>query len=232
MFGGKFGKIRFGLRSESETSIIVFANFVESLKNLSGFGSLIAIEENYFDGLNGATKLTPTFPIVFNATDGLKAIIELIGGVVVSFVSESSLLNKSNVSKDIQISENFENELKAKVYIGKDMITKQSFSDDLNGKIEVVKDFIIKNVFTDILSADVSTVILENDIFVAEVTIPAGSVLEIHSDTFDMFLDGVNVLDKQIGDWIFLDRETTKIVIDTGTGGELTGRILYNERYL
>ena len=232
MFGSRFGHLRFSLRSDSVREFPVNAIFRDSLKSLAGFGLLVPIVETYFDGVSGTATLTPTIPMKFNASDILKADVDIIGGVVIEFSGESSLNSKAHFIKDIHIVEPLSDGLACKSYIGKDIHFSESFVTQFRNTTQVVKNLVVAQVSTDILNADVSTVVLENITFKANVTIPPGGTLEIRSDTYDLFLNGENILHLQEGGWIFLDRDVVNIQVDSGTGGELQGRILYNERYL
>lgn len=232
MFGSRFGHLRFSLRSDSVREFSINSNFRDSLKGLVGFGLLVPIVEAYFDGVSGTATLIPTIPMKFDAQDFLKANVEVIGGIVISFAGESSLKNQTSLIKNIGIVEPLVDQLSCKPYIGKDIPFSESFSTLFKNTTNVVKNLIVAHTLTDILNANVSTVILENITFKANVTISPGGTLEIRSDTYDLFLNGENILHLQEGDWIFLDRDVVTLQVDSGTGGELQGRILYNERYL
>lgn len=232
MFGSRFGHLRFSLRADSARDFPVTAIFKDSLKSLAGFGLLIPISEAYFDGVSGTATLIPTIPMEFNAQDLLKADVDIIGGVVIEFSGESSLNSKSAFVKDIHVVEPLSDVLNCTPYAGKNIHFSESLSAKLKNKTTAVKNLVVAQVSTDILNSTVSTVILENIIFKANVTIPPDGTLEIRSDTYDLFLNGENILHLQEGDWIFLDRDVVTLQVDSGTGGELEGRILYNERYL
>ena len=232
MFGSRFGHLRFSLRADSIREFPVNANFRDSLKSLAGFGLLVPIVEAYFDGVSGTATLTPTIPMKFSASDFLKADIDIIGGIVVEFSGESSLKNKTSIIENIHIVEPLSDGLICKPYVGKDIHFSESFVTMFRNTTNVVKNFVVAQVSTDILNSNVSTVVLENITFKANVTIPPGGTLEIRSDTYDLFLNGENILHLQEGGWIFLDRDVVSLQVDSGTGGELQGRILYNERYL
>lgn len=232
MFGSRFGHLRFSLRSDSVREFSINANFRDSLKSLAGFGLLVPIVEAYFDGVSGTATLTPTIPMQFDAQDFLKASVDVIGGVVVAFSGESSLNGTSSFIKNIGIVEPLTDSLICKPYVGKDIHFSESFSTVFKNTANVVKNLVVAQVSTDILNANISTVVLENIVFKANVTIPPGGTLEIRSDTYDLFLNGENILHLQEGDWIFLDRDVVALQVDSGTGGELEGGILYNERYL
>lgn len=232
MFGSRLGHLRFSLRSDSVREFSINANFRDSLKSLAGFGLLVPIVEAYFDGVSGTATLTPTIPMQFDAHDFLKADIDIIGGIVVEFSGESSLNNKTSIIENIHIVEPLSDGLICKPYVGKNIHFSESFVTRFRNTTNVVKNLVVAQVSTDILNSNVSTVVLENITFKANVTIPPGETLEIRSDTYDLFLNGENILHLQEGGWIFLDRDVVSLQVDSGTGGELQGRILYNERYL
>lgn len=232
MFGARFGLLRFGLHSQQESELSIKVNFTDTLQCLAGFGATIYVEENLFDGLQGSVKLTPTIPIKFSSNDELKNTTVITAGIIVKFDSEDNLKSKCNVIKDLILDEEFSNDLSCNVYVSKDIHESESLKDSLKSSASVYKNLITKEVFTDILNSYISSVVLENDIIQINVTIPPGGLLEIRSDTYDVFLNGENILELQKGDWIFLDRDTVSINLDSGSGGQISGRILYNERFL
>lgn len=232
MFGSRFGHLRFSLGSDSVREFSINSNFRDSLKGLVGFGLLVPIVETYFDGVSGTATLTPTIPMEFNAQDFLNSNVDIIGGVVVTFSGDSSLNGTSSLIKNIGVVEPLTDSLVCKPYVGKDIHFSESFSTLFKNTTNVVKNLVVAHTLTDILNSNVSTVVLENIVFKANVTIPPGGTLEIRSDTYDLFLNGENILHLQEGDWVFLDRDVVTLQVDSGTSGELEGRILYNERYL
>ena len=65
-----------------------------------------------------------------------------------------------------------------------------------------------------------------------QLTIPPGGDLRIDSGTFTVTLDGRNVLHTQSGDWIEVSRELLRLLIESASGGQLEGRLVYTERFL
>ena len=64
------------------------------------------------------------------------------------------------------------------------------------------------------------------------VTIPPGGELRIDSDVFTAFLGQQNIIHLYNGDWINFNRNTRVLSVEAGTGGNLTGDIVYTERFL
>lgn len=232
---GRFDYLKFGLRAEDIRDFAVQVNFNDSLKNLSGSGSAIFVDMTVFESLRNSTRITPTFPEKFTVLSELKAFIDVIGGLIVDFISEGELKNSVFVFKDIEVAKYLKEVDNCKVYIGKDFAIygeESNFEDSLKSGVFVAKDIITKNILTELLNSQISTVILDSDVCEIKITIPANSTLEIHSDTYDVFLDGKNIIHLHNGDWIYLDRNVVSIQVDSGTGGRLEGQMLYNERYL
>lgn len=73
---------------------------------------------------------------------------------------------------------------------------------------------------------------VRESVFDMQVTIPPGGELRLDSDVFLAMLDGENVLYAQSGDWINVSRELLRLIVESATGGDLEGQIIYTERYL
>lgn len=235
MFGGQFGHTRFGLPSADDLEIPVTASFSDTLKGVTGFGVVTNIEETFFDGFKATVRVTASLPTQFEAYDSLKALIDLIGGVVVSFTPVEALLSKSTIIVEPVVSVEFTWDLEAAIWVGKDMyVSRDSIysSDRLLSSVYASKDIAHSQSMTDILSAYASTVILYTDTIFISAEIPPGGVLDIDSDTYDVLLNGENILHLHDGGWLFLDRSLVRISIDSGTGGTIEGKVLYKERYL
>ena len=65
-----------------------------------------------------------------------------------------------------------------------------------------------------------------------DVTIPPGGEIRLDSDAFTAFLGQANILHLYRGDWITFNRDTAVLSVEAGSGGGITGDVLYNERYL
>lgn len=66
------------------------------------------------------------------------------------------------------------------------------------------------------------------------VTIPPGGEIRINSDNFtaDLLPGNVNILHLYNGDWVFLDRNTTELIITAGSDNIISGDLLYNWRFI
>lgn len=235
MFNGQFGKQRFSLNVSEEMEIAVTASFSDSLKNVSGFGLKIIIEENLFDSLNERVRITPTIPVKSVVKDSLMQRSDIYTGMIVKEKYYEEMSNRSSAVVFPAIKELFEDKFESDVYLGKNIDIKSGViygKEELGCIPTVYKDVKITYLATDNLYCKAYSTVLDEETMFISVSIPSGGVLEIDSDTFDVFLNGENVLNLHDGSWLFLDREVVSISIDTGTGGGLEGSLLYEERYL
>ena len=65
-----------------------------------------------------------------------------------------------------------------------------------------------------------------------QLTIPPGGELRIDSEIFIVLLNGENALHTQSGDWINISRDLLRLIVESASGGQLQGQLIYTERYL
>ena len=238
MFNSRFSLTPFSLRTEEEFDLEISVSFSDSLKNVSGFGVSIIVSQNMYDSLMNYTKSIASIIAEFSSSDSLKGTFDGFVGIVLDFNELSNLSSKSNIIKNIEHNQKIEESLESKCYMSKDMFIGQGnagvifFDEKFLYSIAISKDLVYNLIVTDLLGCKVSSVILESEKITINATIPANGRLEIDSDDFTVLLNGENALHLHSGEWLFLDREIESILIDSGTGGELTGSVIYNERYL
>lgn len=238
MFNSRFSLTPFSLRAEEEFDLEISVSFSDSLKNVSGFGVSIIVSQNMYDSLMNYTKSIASIIAEFSSSDSLKGTFDGFVGIVLDLNELSNLSSKSSIIKNIEHDQKIEESLESKCYMSKDMFIGQGnagvifFDEKFLYSIAISKDLVYNLIVTDLLSCDVTSVILENEKITINATIPANGRLEIDSDIFTVLINGENALHLHSGEWLFLDRDIESISIDSGTGGELTGSIIYNERYL
>ena len=238
MFNSRFSLTPFSLRAEEEFDLEISVSFSDSLKNVSGFGVSIVVSEKMYESLMNRTKAISSVIAEFSSIDSLNGSFDLFAGILLEFNEVSSLSSKSRFIKNIEHAQKIDDKLESRCYASKDMFIGQGnagvifFDEKFLYSIAISKDLVYNLIVTDLLSCDVTSVILENEKITINATIPANGRLEIDSDDFTVLLNGENALHLHSGEWLFLDREIESILIDSGTGGELTGSVIYNERYL
>ena len=86
--------------------------------------------------------------------------------------------------------------------------------------------------FFDALNALSGAISEETESLSISIAIPPGGELRIDSDTFTVTLNGENILYAQLGDWVNVSRDLLRLDIESGSGGDLSGSLIYTERYL
>ena len=142
------------------------------------------------------------------------------------------LLGYANVLVDANLDELMAEELKCTAYLSCDIPVSAASSSVLQSKAAIAMDMYCSYVASEALNSDIVAVNLEREVAVINVTIPAGGRLIIDSDFFTATLNDENIIDLYAGDWITLSRDLIELDVDSGTGGKLTGKAIYTERYL
>lgn len=202
--------------------------------------------------MNAAEKFNAVVGFATNADLSFIAGISLNGSVTLSaghyeaLEGDATLDSVVNAHTGISILQNMDSSIDAdinwsRVYINNVSVNKDSVYMDvwkvdansvLGGDIHLSTIAYIAESFSEVLSGHASTVNLSQQTFIANVTIPAHGRLIIDSNVFNMLLNGQNAIHLQKGDWIDIDRKTIYLDITSGTGGNLSGSIIYQERYL
>lgn len=105
-------------------------------------------------------------------------------------------------------------------------------SDGLSAGGKIGAQIASEHVFSEIVTVHPDASSQEEQAVLIRVSLPAGSELRIDSERYTVTLDGENILHLQEGDWLMLDRDLCEITVDSGTGAELTGKMVWTERYL
>jgi hypothetical protein len=89
-----------------------------------------------------------------------------------------------------------------------------------------------ESIVSGMLGAFIETVSITKTGMQVNLTIPVGGTLVIDMDNCTAFLNGENVFDKIVGDWLNLSKDDLLLVLDNGSGAPLSGAVAFVERYL
>ncbi|WP_195376722.1 hypothetical protein [Anaerotruncus rubiinfantis] len=235
MFGGAFGHTRFGLRSGASQDIQIRLYLSEVFGGLATIGKDMPVITGavYFsERLNGSAIASIGIPFGMDLHTELLSRIAANADIIIRASLAAQVDGQFYSAKDICPSFSLNESLNGSFYTAKDMRVAFLFEEGLLGVTGVVKDFLHASRLAETVGCTVVTSILDRETTVITVTIPAGSTLTIDSENFEVYLDGQSILHLQGGDWIRLNRELVDFIVDTGTGGQLDGTVLYRERYL
>ena len=232
---GRFNLQRFNVVNDSAyNDIYIKESMVET------FDSLISYAENLFHEsytiITAYSKsfATPGFLSDFRAEAEFDAEIESV--VNFGFVTEllEILEGFFYLSDDEHLDEYHQENIESNVYVSNDMLFDASANAVMLCGVFFSANFIIPSFdASEIFDSSISSAAFNYLYINVDVTIPAGGVLIIDSDNFNVLLNGQNAIDKQRGDWLDeLARNTFDISITSAGASSLVGSILYTERYL
>lgn len=230
----KFNNARFNLPAGDGTdSFNIRLFFKENIKNMTE--SAIEINErfNFNEQINQSTVLTLGMPYTFNVKEEIK------GRSTVSIAIVIKSLFKGVIGSDVQAAKNinekfeFSDLINSKAEAGKDIeIPAILLFENINNKSVAALEMYLKNHFTEILNSKIAGNITEYEHAIFNVELKPGEELEINSDLFTAYINDKNVLDLQEGSWVYFDADSRELIIDTGSGGKIEGKLLYREGWL
>lgn len=233
MNADRFSLSRFSLRGEAGETVRVDGSFYENLKSVAGsivYSHIIPV--SFVGALNGFGRGAIAIPAKFSLEENLTAGVSGNANVVLVQTIGSTLMAGSSGSKNVRVLVPLYSVFDANVSVGKNIP-----HSSLHTAIYQSESFASKNVMETILFAEVATTITDAGKLASarttlQVDIPPGGELRIDASTFQVLLNGENVLWAQEGDWPYLSRETLYLDVESASGGKLDGIVIYQERFL
>lgn len=231
MNGGKYSVLRF---SVSETNI-------QKRRTLLVFGTV-----------QGSTGIAKARRCYLSVNGKMQGIVVTINGKPRMVAFETVLKTSSIIHIVKSRPTNFHAATKAVVAVNTSRKLKNSIQCDINCIVNFAKEIkrnaafdctvlqrftlsriVVKSSYpTAIVNSLVSIIHTITQTTTVDITIPPGGELRIDSDVFTVTLNGVNIIHAHDGDWIMLDNTLLNLIVDTGSGGNLQGQILFTQRYL
>lgn len=234
MFGrGRFGLTRFDV-SGSTLDIKIRLTFSDALKGRIGSGIDLIVESMTFSSkLNGDLKGAAAIPTEIIMSDSLSSVVSGVAAYPIAIQFYDVLSGKINAGADYSVTFVFEDALETKgIKSGADIYLTLPLSDKLMADVQGGMDLYFTEFFSDMLSALANVGSLEQIETIINAAIPAGGELRIDSENYTVTLNGENILHLQKNDWINIERGLKNLIVNSGSGGQLEGRLIYTERYL
>lgn len=228
----KYNTGHYNRKSDLAATIDVGFEARETINCVAGFGSDIAIDVNFNENILANQILTIGLPAFFEVQEEVFSNVIFQGSIGEKFIASESIYGDLYFCKDMGIKDELNEKIEGTHYFGKDIDSEFIFEDKLENMTILSKDLIFDITFSETLLTEISSQILERLILFADCTIPPGGVLEIDSNTFNMYLNNSNIIHLHRGDFVNLERGLVSVDINSGTAGNLTGKIIFNERYL
>lgn len=234
MSNQRFSLTRFSLQDAGAGGEIQLSMSVaEQLNGTSKCSVIVVINGLFAENLRGSAQFTIGLYEQMQVAENLSA--NITGGINVNLgtiVSEEALRSNINLAANIQLNHAMEDSLDCNAWLSNNMQIGLQASDALWSKFVLTASIPTSAVLTEALNCDIAVVNLTREVVLLNVTIPAGGRLVIDTDFYTATLNDENVIDLHSGDWPWLTRDLVELDIDSGTGGALTGKVIYTERYL
>ncbi|MEG1779457.1 MAG: hypothetical protein RR263_05085, partial [Oscillospiraceae bacterium] len=182
--------------------------------------------------IKGNGIITRTAPLKANFNDVVWQGVTVRANFPIKQVFRETIVSVTAIVKNCGLTVNFADNAESTIYISKNTPLTAAFSQRVEAAVLISKNIYLGAVFGEIIYSVISIVTLDEDKITINVTIPPGGELVINSELYLVTLNGVNIIHLHKGDWISLSKDTTHLIADTSTGGNLSGQMLYRERYL
>lgn len=227
----RYSLTRFSVNQETRSREIV-ENFSEAMGAVAGAAVPVDFRGKYAETLQGSIRGTVSVVTLLAERDDLSAAVKMSADVLSGLSAEETLQTAAYGQKNIPANLSEAGELTARSAASKNIPAPLKLADAI-----IARTAGSKNVPSSLKVAEVMTSMLEATSQTTERTtlqlaIPPGGELRIDSELFLVLLNGENALHTQSGDWINVSRDLLRLVVESASGGQLRGQLIYTERYL
>lgn len=231
MINGQYSLLRYSANIGS--SIDVEESFSEELKGVSGTAVFIEVADGFDEAAVCLGRVTASVITTADILDQMNHDVSMMANSVVEDTFISFVFETVRASQDIYLNVVSNTEILATSYLSVDTPTSLSSIEEIFGRSSVCKNITDSGIFpTEILLSDVGGGTVEDFLLSIGISIPPGGELRIDSENYTVTLNGENVLYAQSGYWPILSRDLAQMTVDSGTGGKMTGEMVYAERWL
>lgn len=231
MINGQYSLLRYS--ANIGASIDIEDTFSEELKGVSGTAVFIEVADGFDEAAVCLGRVTASVITTADIQNQMNHDVSMMANSVVEDTFISFVFETVRASKNIYLDVVSNTDVRSTCYLSVDTPTSLSSSEDVFGSSFACKNITDSGIFpTEILLSDVGGGTLEDFLLSIGISIPPGGELRIDSENYTVTLNGENVLYAQSGYWPILSRELAQMTIDSGTGGEITGEIVFAERWL
>lgn len=227
----RYNLARYSVNLETKT-VGIADTFTEALNSVAGVAIPVETRERYSDTMGGYVRGTISVVSTMKAEAGLFTAAKMSANVIVKAVAAETISAAVVATKNTPAALTSEDALAADIWASKNIPETVRGAEALTAFATASKDINSALVVGDILTALTDATSQTTETAVFQIAIPPGGELRIDSDAFFVLLDGENVLYAQSGDWINVSRELLRLIIESATGGDLSGQLIYTERFL
>lgn len=228
----RYSLTRYSVNQETKT-VGISERFSEAMGATAGAAVPVEFRGRFTETLRGSTQGTVAVVSALTAYSGLFASARLSADAITGAVFSETFYGSAYCQKNIPAALAGLDELSTLAWASKDipaapMVLADLFTVQTAGSKNIPSSLSASEVMTSMMEATSQT----TERTTLQLTIPPGGELRIDSDLFAVLLDGENALHTQSGDWINISRELLRIIVESASGGQLQGQLIYTERYL
>lgn len=227
----RYSLARYSVNVETKT-LEITERFSEVMNAVAGVAIPVDVRERYSDVMQGSTRGTISVVSGLVAYESLVAVAKMSANIVISAAIFEEVSSKVEGKKNAPAALSSLDDLRAVSRASKNLPLILTVSDTMGAAVNGSKDIMIAIVAADTLTALMEATSQTTEIATFQITIPPGGELRIDSENYIVLLDGENALHLQSGDWINVSRELLRLIVESATGGDLDGQLIYTERYL
>ena len=218
--------------NQTDKTIEIEESFSEAMGAVAGAAIPVDFRDRYAEALRGSARGTISVISTFSAASGLFAAAKMSADVVTRATLSEALQGSIYGQKNTPAALAVRDVMAARARGSKNIPAPLELADRLTaraaGSKNVPAPLKVSEVLTSMLEATSQT----TERTTLQLTIPPGGELRIDSELFLVLLNGENAIHTQSGDWINVSRELLRLIIESASGGQLRGQLIYTERYL
>lgn len=227
----QYGLLRYSVNPSAREAPVA-AGFLEGMNAVIGAAVPVALSARLTEDVQGTVRATVAVVTGFAAASGLLAEVKLSANEAVAAALAETLGAAVTGSKDACLTLTVVSKLDTRVWGSKNIPQAAVLADGLAAAVEGSKNILLEQLLSAALAAVTAATTQTTQTALFQLAIPPGGELRIDSGMFTVTLDGQNALHTQSGDWVEVSRELLRLLIESASGGELEGQIVYTERYL
>ena len=207
----RYSLARYSVNQETKT-VEIAESFSEAMGAVAGAAIPVDFRDKYAEALQGSARGTVS--------------------VISAFSAASGLFTTAKMSADVVTRAALSEALRGSMYGQKNTPAALTARDTLTAQAQGAKNVPALLKGSEVLTSMLEATSQTTERTTLQLTIPPGGELRIDSGLFLVLLDGENALHTQSGDWINISRDLLRLIIESASGGQLRGQLIYTERYL
>ena len=227
----RYSFARYSVNQNTKT-VEIAESFFEAMGAVAGAAIPVDFRGRFADALQGSAQGTISVISTFLAASGLFISARMSADVVTGSTMFEALQAAAYGQKDIPGGITYADVLGASVWGSKNTPELLALVDQLTAQTAGSKNIPARIQASEILPALMEATSQTTERTTLQLTIPPGGELRIDSEHFLVLLDGKNALHTQSGDWINISRNLLRLIVESASGGQLQGQLIYTERYL